>query len=76
MHNSAKDRVSIPIPPGVDSFEIYMEDGGNIIISPVHQKKRGKKSLASFKGILDGAFYKTYGKSSAQVIRESRNEDQ
>jgi len=71
----SKKRISIPIPPNVDALEVTMEGNGKIILNPVNQQKQKKKSLASVKGILNGEFYKKYGKVSVQVIRESRNED-
>jgi len=69
-----RNQFTIPVPPNVDSFEVTMEEG-KIILKPVKNPKRSKRSLASVKGILNGEFEKTYGKSPTEVIRESRNED-
>jgi len=74
MFKPSKKRISIPIPPNVDTIEVNMEGNGKIILNPVNQQKKKKKSLASVKGILSGEFYKKYGKLPVQVIRESRNE--
>jgi len=74
MIKAERSHITIPVPPNVESFEVTMEKG-KIILNPVSKPKRRKRSLASVKGILNGQFEKSYGKSPTEVIRESRNED-
>jgi|GEM_PF-5282005 len=74
MIKTVQNRITIPVPPNVDSFEVIMEEG-KIILNPVNQQKKKRRSLASVKGILNGQFYKKHGRLPVEVIRESRNED-
>lgn len=73
MIKPLRNRITIPVPPNVESLEVTMEKG-KIIINPVSQKRK-RRSLISVKGILNGEFYKKYGKLPTEVIRDSRNEE-
>jgi len=69
-----KKRLAIKVPPNVDAYEITLEEE-KIILNPVYRQRKNKRSLNSVKGILNGEFLKKYGKPSAHVIRDSRNEE-